>query len=439
MISYTQRNANAEVLAESLYATLRERGRTVWLDIKMDQLNEAAMKEAAQNSRCILAIISGAERAGDSDENAYFKRPYCCNELRWAREAGAPIQPVILADDKKRIGEFIGQAPEDLKDLGGVDFIHLDRSRPAYWQVGVDEVMKGADALASHGMRQRSGAQPEPEPQQPEPEPEPGPEPEPQRQEASEPEPEPEPAVGLLVTAARKGNDRAVAELLRRGADPNAAKEQSTTALVAAAAAGHAGICSQLLAAGADHAARPMYGQFAGETALELALVGWGKGAAMSVLQAWEDAHPAEPEPEPVTVEPEPVDEASLQRLLEMGFERSVCEAALAQAGGDMRAAAVVLLEGGLGQVPRGEAPHPRAELHPAPAASPRSEWAGLDMATMAQMSRYKAFSKLAKKLPEAKIREAMLKPVPTRPPFTEEEMAHFFSEHSKAESAGGR
>lgn len=120
------------------------------------------MKEAAQNSKCILAIVSGTERAGDSDENAYFKRPYCCNELRWAREVGVPIQPVILADDKKRIGEFIGQAPEDLKDLGGVDFIHLDRSRPAYWQVGVDEVIKGADALASQGMRQRSGAQPEP-------------------------------------------------------------------------------------------------------------------------------------------------------------------------------------------------------------------------------------------------------------------------------------
>ena len=186
------------------------------------------MKEAAQNSKCILAIISGAEREGDSDENAYFKRPYCCNELRWAREAGVPIQPVILADDKKRIGEFIGQAPEDLRDLGGVDFIHLDRSRPAYWQVGVDEVIKGADALASLGMRQRSGVQPG-------------------------------------------------------------------------------------------------------------------------------------PAPAAVAVEPRPVDEASLQRLLEMGFDRLVCEAALDQAGGDIQAAAVVLLEGGglLGQVPQGEAPRP--------------------------------------------------------------------------------
>ena len=202
------------------------------------------MKEAAQNSKCILAIISGAERASDPDENAYFKRPYCCNELRWAREVGVPIQPVILADDKKRIGEFIGQAPEDLKDLGGVDFIHLDRSRPAYWQVGVDEVIKGADALASQGIRQRSGVQPEP-----------------QLQRVSEPEPE---------------------------------------------------------------------------------------------------AGPQEPEPRSAAVEPRPVDEASLHRLLEMGFEREACGEALALVHGDTQAATVMLLEGGgLGQVPQGDAPRP--------------------------------------------------------------------------------
>ena len=212
----------------------------------MEQLNEAAMKEAAQNSKSILAIISGAERASDSDENAYFKRSYCCNELRWAREAGVPIQPVILADDKKRIGEFIEQAPEDLKYLAGVDFIHLDRSRPAYWQVGVDEVMKGADALASNGIRQRSGAQPEP-----------------QLQRISEPQPEAEPQ------------------------EPRSVAVECT--------------------------------------------------------------------------EPISVDDASLHRLLEMGFEREACAAALAQVGGDMRAAAVMLLEGGglLGRVPQGEAPRP--------------------------------------------------------------------------------
>lgn len=58
-----------------------------------------------------------------------------------------PIQPVIRAEDKQKIGQFIHQAPSDLKDLGKVDFIHLDRSRPAYWEVGIKEVMAGMDSM----------------------------------------------------------------------------------------------------------------------------------------------------------------------------------------------------------------------------------------------------------------------------------------------------
>ena len=55
----------------------------------MGKLNEDAMKEAAQHSRCIIAVVTGPERDGDSEENAYFKRQYCMNELRWARVRAA--------------------------------------------------------------------------------------------------------------------------------------------------------------------------------------------------------------------------------------------------------------------------------------------------------------------------------------------------------------
>ena len=148
MISYTRRNPKAELLATELYHSLRERGYTVWLDVKMKHMNESVMSEAAQNSRCILAVVSGAERAGDPEANAYFKRPYCCNELRWALEAGVPIQPVIHPNDKERIGELVALAPPDLQFLGAAaDFIHIDRSRPAYWRTSVDEVIEGANNL----------------------------------------------------------------------------------------------------------------------------------------------------------------------------------------------------------------------------------------------------------------------------------------------------
>ena len=146
---FHQRNAGAKLLAAELYGSLRERGRTVWLDVKMGKLNTAAMQEAAQvlpltltilvaqtlsffhwvtvrsqiplcrrirvatrpfslqcrrrlkseaggysaqNVKCIVAVVSGAEREGDSEDSAYFKREYCVNELRWARSTGVPIQ-----------------------------------------------------------------------------------------------------------------------------------------------------------------------------------------------------------------------------------------------------------------------------------------------------------------------------------------------------------
>jgi hypothetical protein len=60
MISYTQRNAKAELLAAEIYSSMRERDKEVWLDVKMNQLNEAAMKEAAQRSKCIIAVVTEA-------------------------------------------------------------------------------------------------------------------------------------------------------------------------------------------------------------------------------------------------------------------------------------------------------------------------------------------------------------------------------------------
>ena len=58
-------------------------------------------------------------------------------ELRWAKEANIPIQPVIRASDKQCIGEFLAAAPPDLQDLGNIDWIALDRTDIDYWKVCV--------------------------------------------------------------------------------------------------------------------------------------------------------------------------------------------------------------------------------------------------------------------------------------------------------------
>ena len=59
----------------------------------------------------------------------------------------------MAANDKSRVGVFLQQAPADLKGLGDVDFIHLDRSRPAYWEAGVKEVCEAIEAHQSRSVK----------------------------------------------------------------------------------------------------------------------------------------------------------------------------------------------------------------------------------------------------------------------------------------------
>lgn len=156
MISYTRRNPRAELLAERMWTSLTNRGEAVWLDIKMAQINDEAMKEAAQNSKCVLAVITGAysdstsagsvrERvlhavSSNPEQNAYFKRPYCLEELRWARQSGVRIQPVVRIEDQDEIGKFLAQAPADLRDLGSTDFKKMVSCSPALWETSIDEL-----------------------------------------------------------------------------------------------------------------------------------------------------------------------------------------------------------------------------------------------------------------------------------------------------------
>ena len=121
----------------------------------MDLKHAEAMREGVTNSTCCLAIITGSclnpDRPEDDEtSNAYFSREYCVQELRWAREAGVFIQPIIRMEDKQRIGEFLSTAPPDLQDLGATDFIDLIRSDKRYWQVGVEKIL---DVLQQHRVR----------------------------------------------------------------------------------------------------------------------------------------------------------------------------------------------------------------------------------------------------------------------------------------------
>ena len=141
-ISHSQRDANAVALAVELYFSLKERGHAVWLDVKMNKRDVAAMEEGAKNSTMVVAIVTDGGIDKDNEDTAFFRRKYCLQELRWAKSAGMAIQPILRVDDKKRVGEFIGGAPDDLKDIGKVDWVDLNRGDIEYWDVGVNKLVK---------------------------------------------------------------------------------------------------------------------------------------------------------------------------------------------------------------------------------------------------------------------------------------------------------
>ena len=177
-ISHTQRNPEGKLMALDLYKTLQENGFSCWLDVKMDDMHMAAMEVGVRGSKCVLAVITGACVDNDRpevkpEENSYFGRWMCCQELVWASEAGVPVIPVVRAEDKKKIGELIAAAPGDTevhprcsalkKAVGKIDFIHVDRSTKDDWNFHVSKIIKRFEeshGKKAHSRRSKGGAVP---------------------------------------------------------------------------------------------------------------------------------------------------------------------------------------------------------------------------------------------------------------------------------------
>ena len=142
-IGHTRRNLEAVLLASELYTSLVQLGLTVWLDVKMGDMDELAMQEGVEHSDAMIAVVTGpcinndSPRDEDPMENAYFKRDYCVQELRWAQAAGVFIQPVIRNADKGNVQALLQLAPADLRDLSKTEWIHMDRSNLENWHAGI--------------------------------------------------------------------------------------------------------------------------------------------------------------------------------------------------------------------------------------------------------------------------------------------------------------
>ena len=106
----------------------------------------------------VIAIVSGPT----GDDSAYFRRPSCLSELRWAIETQVFVQPVV-AEDKGIITEFFTDIPSDLDHLKGVNWNHIDRKDVDYFELGVTKIIR---ACSDEQLRSAAHhtAQPEPEP-----------------------------------------------------------------------------------------------------------------------------------------------------------------------------------------------------------------------------------------------------------------------------------
>ena len=103
--------------------------------------------EHEQQIRHLGECVNPDRPQGEPTTNAYLSRPFCVQELRWAREAGIPIQPVIRSADKQRIGDFLGAAPEDLNaGIAMADFGNKDDGYADY-DDGLDDTDLASEAL----------------------------------------------------------------------------------------------------------------------------------------------------------------------------------------------------------------------------------------------------------------------------------------------------
>ena len=130
----------------------------------MDDKSESGMERGVRDCTLFVLIVNGPsinpDRPDDRPEdNSVFNRDFCIKEIDWAVKCGRRIQPVVRAEDKQKIGDFLKLAPEHLRDmLGGIEWIDLERNDREYLEVGIRKIKRALAAAQEHEAGRRVAA-----------------------------------------------------------------------------------------------------------------------------------------------------------------------------------------------------------------------------------------------------------------------------------------
>ena len=142
-ITHTRRSGDGVAVSERVYFEMDVRGLPPWHDCHVTTPSFEGMEEGVKNSSCCVAVVTGPCANNDFNEpkdNAYFNRPGCLQELRWAVEAEKPIVCLVRMEDKDNVDLFFEDAPDDLKYLRE-HVIFYDRNDPDYQKIGIQKLL----------------------------------------------------------------------------------------------------------------------------------------------------------------------------------------------------------------------------------------------------------------------------------------------------------
>ena len=146
-------------LPKGLYSALNEARcsgfsfrpqKPCWLDVKMPECDEEAMKEGVRNCEAFIAIVTAPADPKDPTraiirENSYFSRPFCRKEICWAVEFKKPIVPVVHINQKTHIGELVKLGKEFGIDFSEINFCQFDRSGPNQTEASLKDIQERID------------------------------------------------------------------------------------------------------------------------------------------------------------------------------------------------------------------------------------------------------------------------------------------------------